>query len=123
MKHPHRDTALAVLLIVALLLAASGCAALKPIGALLLEHGIAKAEELAKGGKAAIDGARAKLDAIPDAVDRITAELEIMRAEQIYQTGLLEYLASCNPPPLASCNPPPLATAPRVESPNEAASH
>ena len=109
MRHPHRDTVTVLLLIVALLLAASGCAALKPFAAILIDAGIDQAEKLAAGGKAAIESAKKKAEAIPDAIERQTAMLEVMRAEQIYQTDLLEALASALLQPKEWASPSPTA--------------
>lgn len=81
-------------LALALLLALQGCAALKAIGPMLAEYGIAKAEELAAGGRDAINKARERAESIPDAIERNTALLECIRAEQIYQTTMLEWLTA-----------------------------
>lgn len=94
---PRRLFTASLVLAVAMF-AASGCAALKAITPTLLEYGIEKAEQLAAGGKAAIEEARERAEAIPDAIDRQTALLEVIRAEQIYMRDLLEYLVSCHPP-------------------------
>lgn len=110
-EHPHYWAVLTVLLIVALML--TGCAAVKPLGELLLGYGVPAVKELLadakERGKVAIDEARARAEAIPDQLDRIEALAEVNRAEQVYQTSMLEYLVSCHPPdmpePTASPSP------------------
>ena len=92
----RRSGAIALLLCVGLML--SGCAVLEAIGPSLAKWGIEKAETLAKGGEKAIADAREKAEAIPDAIERSVALLEILRAEQIRQTYMLEYLVAAHPP-------------------------
>ena len=51
--------------LLALLVSLSGCAVLKAVGPMLLEHGIDRAADLAKQGREAIEAARERAEAIP----------------------------------------------------------
>jgi hypothetical protein len=75
----------------------TGCAAVKPLLSMLAEYGLDRAEDLARGGRRAIEEARCRALEIPIQLDRFEALAEIMRAEQIYQTRLLERLAANAP--------------------------
>jgi hypothetical protein len=107
----------AMALLVCVALGVSGCAAVKAaLPELLATYGIPALGDLiddAKArGKVAIDEARAKAEAIPDQLDRIEALAEITRAEQAYQTGILEELAAALLQPREWDTPPPVEPAP-----------
>ncbi len=107
---PYASEVCVIVLIVALLLAFSGCAIIKAaLPELMKAYGIPAIPDLLadakERGKVAIDEAREKAEAIPDQLDRIEALAEVNRAEQVYQTSMLEYLVSCHPPEMPEAQP------------------